>query len=102
MFSYAGESLRNGNKYDLVFATWKDAKPLKDTDQYLIWINKETGLIDRVEFSVRDVMKWIKGGLDFVDYQDFNGLKLPKSMPVDSPLGKGNMHLMKLSGFCSK
>lgn len=97
--SYAGERLRNGETYDLVFATWGKPGPQKDIDQYLLYINRRTHLIDRLEFTVRDIMKFMKGGLNYATYKDYDGLKIPVYMPVDNPFGKGVLHEMRISDF---
>ena len=46
--TYAGEASLNGTDYDLVFTSWGKAEPQKKIDQYLIYINKETHLIDYI------------------------------------------------------
>ncbi|MEM9547185.1 MAG: hypothetical protein AAGA77_14485 [Bacteroidota bacterium] len=51
---YAGEKEFEGQHYDLVFATWGEEKPHDEHDQYLIYINKESGMIDLVELTVND------------------------------------------------
>lgn len=42
VISYAGERSRNGEMYDLVFASWKSDQPQKDIDQYLLWIERDS------------------------------------------------------------
>ena len=48
IISYAGEDEFRGKKYDLVFCSWGTEKPHMKHDQYVAWINKETGLMEEV------------------------------------------------------
>ena len=51
---YAGEKDFNGNQYDLVYATWGKDEPHKEHDQWLVYINKKTGMIDLTELTIND------------------------------------------------
>lgn len=52
---YAGEREVLGNSYDLVLVTWgEDAKATKEYDQYLCHINKESGLIEIVNYTAHE------------------------------------------------
>ncbi len=51
---YAGEKEFNGNQYDVVYATWKQDAPHKEHDQWLVYINKHTGMIDLTEITIND------------------------------------------------
>ena len=51
---YAGERIFRGQSYDLVYATWGKDEPHKEHDQWLVYINKETGLIDLTEITIND------------------------------------------------
>jgi hypothetical protein len=80
LITYAGEKKFNGETYDLVFVTWEKLKKHKKDDQYLLWINKETGLAEYCEYTVRDIA--FPGSLfttciAFSDYKDIEGVKIP-------------------------
>jgi len=51
---YAGEKEFEGKMYDLVFATWGEEKPHSEHDQFLIYINQETGMTDLMEITIND------------------------------------------------
>ena len=51
---YAGEKSFNGKNYDLVYATWGEDKPHTEHDQWLVYINKQTGFIDLTELTIND------------------------------------------------
>ncbi len=94
--SFAGTGTMEGKTYDLVFATWNKAEPQRDVDQYVLWINRQTKLVDRVDYTVRDFFNFLKGTLFYNDYRDIGGLKIPFFMPVENKMGKGNLHEIKV------
>lgn len=51
---YAGEKEWNGKQYDLVYATWGKDEPHKEHDQWLVYINKQTGMTDMTEITIND------------------------------------------------
>ncbi|MBL4708816.1 MAG: hypothetical protein JKY48_10310 [Flavobacteriales bacterium] len=82
--SYAGQQEREGQQYDLVLATWgNDLKVSKDYDQYVLWFNRSTGLIDLVSFTYRKVPmmspSFMYGTAILSDYRKVNGINLPYS-----------------------
>lgn len=82
--TYAGEKKHNGQQYDLVLATWgDDLKVNKEYDQYVLWFNKSTGMIDLVTFTYRNVPmfspSFMYGTAIFKDYKTVNGINIPFS-----------------------
>jgi len=80
IMGYVGEEEYNGKKYDLVFATWKTKEANKDFDQYIVWINKNNHLIERVTFTVRE--NYLPGptphaNMVFSDFREIEGFKVP-------------------------
>ena len=43
---YYGEEEVRGQKYDCVFVSWGSEEPSEDYDQYILWINQESHLVD--------------------------------------------------------
>jgi len=80
--SYAGEREYNGKLYDLVFASWKSDKPQKDIDQYILWVERETKLLKRIQYTVRDQYRWIHATLFYNEYKNIGGLLIPKKMRI--------------------
>jgi hypothetical protein len=98
--AYAGEQTINGKVCDGVLASWETTKPQKKIDQYLIWIDRDTKRICKLEYTIREVMSFITGAVYFNDYKDYNGIILPSSLPVESNLVKnGYMHEMRIKSF---
>jgi len=96
---YAGEQEKDGKTYDGVYATWKSAEVQRNIDQYNLWIDRETGLIAWVDFTIRDFTNFAKGSVEYLDYKDFDGLKLATHMPVISPPLPGYLHQMRILDF---
>jgi hypothetical protein len=98
--NYAGTETIDGRICDGVIASWETTKPQKNVDQYLIWIARDTKRICKLEYTIREVMSFIKGAVYFKDYVDYDGIMLPSSLPVESNLIKdGYMHEMRIKSF---
>ena len=98
--NYAGEKTIDGKVCEGVLASWETTKPQKKIDQYLIWIDRDTKRIYKLEYTIREVMSFIKGAVYYNDYVEYNGILLPSSLPVESNLIKnGYMHEMRINSF---
>lgn len=77
-----GQQSWNGRNYDLVFATWNSFELNTEIDQYIIWINKETGLIDRFDATGRQILPFAKATA--LLFYELNGqkVKTPKIIKV--------------------
>ena len=90
---YAGERTRDGRVHDLVFATWNQAAAQDMTDQYLLWIDRKSGILELLQYTVRDVMASIVGTMDYADFRTRAGILVPHRMTVvDSPENDEVMH----------
>ena len=106
---YAGEKKFNGKDYDLVYVTWKSLKKNKEVDQYILYLNKETKMLDYVTFTVRD--SYLKmpgasmfyGSMQFSDYRNIDGFKFPflQTVYLNKPKKKEKkyMHQLKVESF---
>jgi hypothetical protein len=84
-----GEVRHHGRSYDLVFATWRAAEPQPDLDQYVLWIDRETGLLSKVRYTVRDAvprmsplmqrlaLPLVAGTMHYEDYREIDGVQVP-------------------------
>ncbi len=84
---YAGATFVEGNSYDLVFVTWQQLEPHKENDQYLLYINRETGQLDFANYTVRGVYlptpKSIYGSIRFSNRKTAgNGITYPGTMTI--------------------
>lgn len=83
IISYAGEGEMRGKKYDLVFSTWNKVKAHAEADHYIAWINKESGIMDFTQYTIRDNYlkapgaKMAYGGIEFSDFREIDGILVP-------------------------
>lgn len=100
-FGYAGEKSINGVLCEGVLASWNTIEPQRHIDQYLLWLDKETKRIVKLEYTVRDQYNFLTGAAYFKDYKNFDGILLPTTLPVESNLlGDGEfLHQMDILDF---
>lgn len=60
---YAGETERDGQTYDLVYATWGQDAPHKEHDQWLLYINRATGITELTEVTINDFFVPVPNGM---------------------------------------
>lgn len=85
----AGPAELGGRTYDRVFVTWGNLEPHAEHDAYVVWIGRESGLVEKVAYTVRDAVPlappWMRGlarllGVGTMHYDDFHtvdGVVLP-------------------------
>jgi len=109
IISYAGEEEFRGQKYDLVFCTWGSPEPHMEHDQYMAWINKETGLLEFAQYSLRESYlkmpgyKLMGGGVELTDFRNIDGVLVPHHHII-YPLNlkedpEKNLHELKIRDF---
>ncbi len=104
IISYMGEEEFRGKKYDLIFATWEKPAPHMEHDQYVLWIGKESGLLEYAVYSLRDNYlkmpgyKAFYGSIEFRDLRAIDGVLIPFEQYVylNSPHKKQHKHVHKL------
>ena len=77
IISYAGESTVQGETYDLLYATWGSEKPNRQFDQYILYLDKETRLVEWLHFTIRDKLKAIHSTAQFTDFRTIGGVVAP-------------------------
>ena len=107
--SYSGEKEFRGKQYDQVFVSWHKAKAHKQNDQYLLWINKETKMIEFSTYTLRDNYLPMPGGralfgsIEYGDFRNVQGVMIPHlhSIYINNPKKKNSkfLHKMKVSNF---
>lgn len=80
LITYAGEKEFKGNTYDLVFITWQKLKKHMAHDQYTVWVNRNTGMMEYCEFTIHDPFlpggAMIPGSIEFADMRDVDGIQI--------------------------
>jgi hypothetical protein len=94
LISYAGQREIEGVLYDVLFATWKTETPNSKFDQYMIYINPESHLIDYLEFTLRENHPMASGISRFDEYKEVNGVMLAHAQYIT--MGTLNHPLKKL------
>lgn len=102
---YGGEKEFKNVKYDLVFVTWKQEDAHKEFDQYLLYINKTTNLIDYATYTIRDNYlhlpgtKIFYGTIGFSNFKDVDGYKVPftQSIFLFGPKKQNSKYLHQLN-----
>lgn len=99
-FNYAGEKKIEGTLCEGVMASWNSTEPQSDIDQYLLWIDKSTHRLVRLEYTVREQFRFLTGAVNFKGYEFHEGILLPAIMPVESNLVPvGLLHEMRILDF---
>lgn len=95
--AHAGISTLGNKTYDLVYATWGRPTPQRDIDQYVAWIRQSDGILEFLEYTVRDVAPFLVGCIHYEDLRDIDGILLPFRMTLgDCPGKPGMMHRQTL------
>ncbi len=93
----AGEARHRGRSYDRVFVTWDRAEPHAEHDQYVLWIDRETGLLSMVRYTLRDGVGFLPpaqsalfrsvmlGTMHYEDYREIQGVMVPYVQTVVLP-----------------
>ena len=101
--AYAGEKVINHIECEGVIASWNTTAPQRKIDQYLIWIDKDTKRIVKLEYTIREMYNFLTGAAYFQEYQEFDGVLLPTRFPVESNLvNEGLLHEMRIHDFKKK
>ena len=102
MVLYAGERKLGDKTYDLVYLTWGKQQPQKMVDQYVVWINRRTKLIEWVRYTVRDFGGFVTSYMEYSDFREVGGLKIGFNMRTTDKAGAkgiGHQFLIKSLKF---
>lgn len=75
--AYGGRITSQGRVYERVFITWGQVAPTMEADQYVAWIDAETRRLARLEYTVRDFFRFVRGTALYEDYREVDGLLWP-------------------------
>lgn len=93
--AWAGERELDGKTYDLVYVTWGSVTPNTEIDQYVAWIERDTGRLGLLEYTVRDMFKFVKGTAKYKDYAQIEGVLAPQTIEILSGGPDGEvLHVM--------
>lgn len=66
-----------GRPCDKVLATWGAPEPQPGLDQYVLWIDRETELVRRADFTVREEARFVAFTVFYDDYRTVDGVRVP-------------------------
>lgn len=94
----AGRQTVSGAPYDVVFATWGSPIGNLDFDQFVLYIEPDTHELAKVQYTVRDVARFVSSTSHFEDRQVTDGVLVPRRVTVTSspsdPTDTGWKHQM--------
>ncbi|MEQ9500610.1 MAG: hypothetical protein RIT81_27315 [Deltaproteobacteria bacterium] len=79
-----------GRTFDRVFVTWGDVAAHAEDDQYILWIDQASGRLDRVEYTVREMMRSAQGLARYEAYHETNGVLVPARVTLQAVLPGGS------------
>lgn len=103
LITYAGEKEFKGESYQLVFVTWEKLKAHKKHDQYMVWVNKKSKLIEYCKFTIHDPFlpggAMLPGSIEFTDFKNVDGFLVPYAQYVylGGPKKKHSKNLHKVT-----
>lgn len=74
--TYLDEATWEGRTYDRVLISWGDYAPQADVDQWILWVNRDTRLLERVWFTIRLAGEDQVGGYNLREIRDVQGMKI--------------------------
>lgn len=80
--AYLGDVEIGNQEYYEIFATNGDWEASDAYDQYRLYVQKETGKIDYIMFTYRDVFSFYKGILHYEDYTLYKGRLFPTKIAI--------------------
>ncbi|MCR9144028.1 MAG: hypothetical protein NXI24_17405 [bacterium] len=79
---HIGERVVDGTPYDLVFVSWGSEAPQAAKDQYIVYINRATGLMDRLHYTIREKFRFSTAACLYSNYETVNGILMPRTMTL--------------------
>lgn len=99
---HVGEKKYGLDNYDLILVSWKSPAPQRKLDQYLIWVNQSTGLVDKLQYTIRDQGAMLKGTAIIDEYISYDGIQIPSLFKVYLRENSTKpLHIMRVYNFRS-
>ncbi len=78
----AGETILNGRTTDRLFVTDGKPEPEADRDQFIVYADRETKEIRRIDLTVRDLMKTATATIIYDDFRMVQGVRLAHKITI--------------------
>lgn len=82
IIQYSGEVKFLGKEYETVYLTSVQVDATPDTDQYLAYFEKDSGALEWIEFTYRELFSWYRGILKFGYYEEWEGKYFPRRITI--------------------
>lgn len=100
VLDYLGTQIIDGIMTEGIILSWNTLDTQKGIDQYAIWLDSNTKQIVKVDYTIREKFKFVKGEAYYKDYKEFYGFLLPTVIESKSNIKKnGYLHIKKIYGF---
>ncbi|MCB1173288.1 MAG: hypothetical protein KDK39_06985 [Leptospiraceae bacterium] len=83
---HIGQRLIGNQTYQLVYATWGSLGPHQSADQYICYINQDTGNLDYLQFTVREMGGFVTSVIEYRDFRRVNGVQYAYEMTIRDAL----------------
>ncbi len=91
--AHMGTTRVDGVLLDMVFLTWGQPEPQNDVDQYVAFIDRKTGLLTYLQYTIRDIFRTLIGVMHYSDYKEVDGIWVAHKMTVvTKPGGPPALH----------
>ena len=80
--SYMGTIEHEGKVYEQVFATWETLDPNMKFDQWVVWIDPDTGNIAKAKLTIREYTGMLadEAVVEFGEYKTFGDVTVPTTI----------------------
>ncbi len=82
---YVGSKKLGDTLYDQVFVTWgTDFQSSSNYDQFVLWINQETGYVEKSAFTTREFMDSFKACVHYDNFKNVDGYIKAHTLRINS------------------
>jgi len=102
---YVGTETVGDTTYEVVYATWGSWAAGDTYDQYLVYIDPQTGRIDKAAYTVRDITRFLGGAAHYDGFDEVGGVLMPGTITItfdvnDDPTDDANViHRMTIESL---
>ncbi len=82
IIQYSGQINLLGKEYESVYMTSIQVEANPDTDQYVAYFEKDSGALEWMEFTYRELFSWYRGVLKFGFYEEWDGKYFPRRITI--------------------
>ncbi len=93
VMAHMGTAHIDGQTLDMVFLTWGQAEPQSNVDQYVAFIDRQSGRLTYLQYTIRDIFRTLIGVMHYSDYKEVDGIWVAHRMTVvTEPGGPPALH----------